>query len=105
MSNESRFPRIYALLKAAGHGPELITGQNFLEDRVRTAEFDADQLERLMVAAFELLGKPEDQSSRARQIHSKSTRAASIRRSKTSRSGPEVTPRSISSSDACALSA
>jgi LDH2 family malate/lactate/ureidoglycolate dehydrogenase len=26
---------------------------------VRTAEFDADHLERLMVAAFELLGKPE----------------------------------------------
>jgi LDH2 family malate/lactate/ureidoglycolate dehydrogenase len=30
-----------------------------LEDRVPTVEFDADQLERLMVAAFELLGKPE----------------------------------------------
>ncbi len=28
-----------------------------LEDRVPTAEFDPDQLERLMVAAFELLGK------------------------------------------------
>jgi LDH2 family malate/lactate/ureidoglycolate dehydrogenase len=26
---------------------------------VRTSEFDADQLESLMVAAFELLGKPE----------------------------------------------
>jgi hypothetical protein len=26
-----------------------------LEDRVPTAEFDPDQLERLMVAAFELL--------------------------------------------------
>jgi hypothetical protein len=40
----------------------LITGGMFLEDRVRTAEFDADQLESLMVAAFELLGKPEDQA-------------------------------------------
>jgi LDH2 family malate/lactate/ureidoglycolate dehydrogenase len=29
---------------------------------VRTAEFDADQLETLMVAAFELLGKPEAQA-------------------------------------------
>jgi hypothetical protein len=28
-----------------------------LEDRVPTTEFDPDQLERLMVAAFELLGK------------------------------------------------
>jgi hypothetical protein len=27
---------------------------------VPTAEFDPDQLERLMVAAFELLGKPQD---------------------------------------------
>jgi LDH2 family malate/lactate/ureidoglycolate dehydrogenase len=27
-----------------------------------TAEFDLDQLERLMVAAFELLGKPESQA-------------------------------------------
>ena len=27
-----------------------------------TAEFDPDQLERLMVAAFELLGKPEGQA-------------------------------------------
>jgi LDH2 family malate/lactate/ureidoglycolate dehydrogenase len=33
-----------------------------LEDRVRTAEFDPDPLETLMVAAFELLGKPEDQA-------------------------------------------
>jgi LDH2 family malate/lactate/ureidoglycolate dehydrogenase len=38
----------------------LITGGKFLGDRV--AEFDADQLETLMVAAFELLGKPEDQA-------------------------------------------
>lgn len=29
---------------------------------MRWAEVDADQLERLMVAAFELLGKPEDQA-------------------------------------------
>jgi hypothetical protein len=40
----------------------LITGRKFLEGRVRTAEYDADQLERLMVAAFELLGKPEGQA-------------------------------------------
>jgi hypothetical protein len=33
-----------------------------LEDQVPTAEFDPDQLERLMVAAFELLGKPEGQA-------------------------------------------
>jgi hypothetical protein len=37
----------------------LTTGENSLEDWVRTAEFDPDQLESLMVAAFELLGKPE----------------------------------------------
>jgi hypothetical protein len=29
---------------------------------VRTAEFDPDQLERLMVAAFELLGKLEGEA-------------------------------------------
>jgi hypothetical protein len=29
---------------------------------VPTAEFDPDQLERLMVAAFELLGKPQGQA-------------------------------------------
>jgi hypothetical protein len=40
----------------------LITGGMFLEDRVRTAVFDPDQLERLMVTAFEMLGKPEDQA-------------------------------------------
>jgi hypothetical protein len=34
-----------------------ITGEKSLEDRMPTAEFDPDQLERLMVAAFELLGK------------------------------------------------
>jgi LDH2 family malate/lactate/ureidoglycolate dehydrogenase len=33
-----------------------------LEARVATAEFDRDQLETLMVAAFELLGKPEAQA-------------------------------------------
>jgi len=33
-----------------------------LEDRVRTAEFDADQLERLMVTEFELLGKTAGQA-------------------------------------------
>jgi hypothetical protein len=40
----------------------LITGGKFLGDLVRTAEFDADQLETLMVAAFELMGKPEAQA-------------------------------------------
>jgi hypothetical protein len=39
-----------------------ITGEKSLEARVPTAEFDPDQLERLMVAAFELLGKPEGQA-------------------------------------------
>jgi len=37
------------------------TAEESLEG-VRTAEFDADRLERLMVAAFELLGKPETQA-------------------------------------------
>jgi hypothetical protein len=37
----------------------LITREKSLEDRVPMAEFDADQLERLMVAAFETLGKPQ----------------------------------------------
>jgi hypothetical protein len=40
----------------------LITAGTFLEDQVRTVEFDADQLESLIVAAFELLGKPEAQA-------------------------------------------
>jgi hypothetical protein len=40
----------------------LITGGMFLEDRVRKAVFDPDQLETLMVAAFELMGKPEAQA-------------------------------------------
>jgi hypothetical protein len=40
----------------------LINGGKLLEDRVRTAVFDADQLETLMVAAFELMGKPEAQA-------------------------------------------
>jgi hypothetical protein len=29
---------------------------------MQTAEFDPDQLERLMVAALELLGKPHDEA-------------------------------------------
>jgi LDH2 family malate/lactate/ureidoglycolate dehydrogenase len=33
-----------------------------LENLVRTAEFDPDQLDRLIVAAFELLGRPEGQA-------------------------------------------
>lgn len=36
--------------------------QEVLGDLVRTAYFDADQLETLMVAAFELMGKPEAQA-------------------------------------------
>jgi hypothetical protein len=31
-------------------------------DQMRTAEFDADQLELLIVAAFELLGKPQGEA-------------------------------------------
>jgi hypothetical protein len=57
-----------------------------LEDQVPTAEFDPDQLERLMVAAFELLGKPEGQAATKRatsQISAWSwgawTRTASLR--------------------------
>jgi hypothetical protein len=37
----------------------MATIEKSLEDRVRTAEFDPDQLESLMVAAFGLLGKPQ----------------------------------------------
>jgi hypothetical protein len=33
--------------------------ENSLGDHVPIAEFDPDQLESLMVAAFELMGKPE----------------------------------------------
>jgi hypothetical protein len=40
----------------------LATIEKSLEDRVRTAEFDPDQLESFMVAAFELLGKPQAQA-------------------------------------------
>ena len=50
-------------MKTVGLSVErLITGEVSLEACVRTAEFDADQLESLMVSAFELLGKPEDQA-------------------------------------------
>jgi hypothetical protein len=40
----------------------LITGEKSLGGWVRTAEFDPDHLERLMVSAFQMLGKPEDQA-------------------------------------------
>jgi hypothetical protein len=41
----------------------VITGEMFLEDRVvPTAEFDPDLLERLMVAVFELLGRPRGEA-------------------------------------------
>jgi hypothetical protein len=41
----------------------LITGAKDLETRTaRAADFDPEQLELLMTAAFELLGKPEVQS-------------------------------------------
>jgi hypothetical protein len=46
--------------RRAGHWP--LTGEKSLEDQVRTGEFDPDQLETLMVAAFTLLGKPEVQA-------------------------------------------
>jgi hypothetical protein len=39
-----------------------IIGGKFLEGPVPTAEFDPDQLESLMVAAFELLGKPKSEA-------------------------------------------
>jgi hypothetical protein len=40
----------------------LITREMTLEDGMSKAEFDSDQLESFMVAAFELLGKPETQA-------------------------------------------
>jgi hypothetical protein len=40
----------------------LINGDKSFLDRVRMAEFDPDQLESLMVAAFQMLGKPEDEA-------------------------------------------
>jgi hypothetical protein len=40
----------------------LITGGKFLEDLMRTVVFEADQPEGLLVAAFQLLGRPEDQA-------------------------------------------
>jgi hypothetical protein len=55
-----------------------ITGEKSLEDRVPTAEFDPDQLETLMVAAFELLGKPEGQ---ARELSRAIPKAAERRQS------------------------
>jgi hypothetical protein len=39
-----------------------VTGEKSLEDRVGTAEFDTDHLESLVVTAFQLLGKPEDEA-------------------------------------------
>jgi hypothetical protein len=39
-----------------------LTGEASLGNLARTAEFDPDQLERLMVAALELLGRPEGQA-------------------------------------------
>jgi hypothetical protein len=63
MEQRKSFP---AHLRAARSGRPrarlLITGRMFLEDRVAPAEFDPDQLESLMVAVFELLGKPEAQA-------------------------------------------
>jgi hypothetical protein len=40
----------------------LITRDISLEDRVLKPDLDSDQLEFFMVAAFELLGKPEAQA-------------------------------------------
>ena len=42
------------------------------------AEFDPDQLERLMVAAFELLGKPVDQ---AQELATAILKSAELRQS------------------------
>jgi hypothetical protein len=44
-----------------------------LEDRVSKPEFDSDLLERFIVAAFELLGKPDAQ---ARELAKAILRAA-----------------------------
>ena len=51
----------------------LITREMSLEDRVSKPEFDSDQLECLIVAAFELLGKPDSQ---ARELAKAILRAA-----------------------------
>jgi hypothetical protein len=56
----------------------LIRGEKSLEDRMPTAEFDPDQLENLMVAAFELLGKPE---AEAQELARAILRAAELPRS------------------------
>jgi hypothetical protein len=63
--NEATKALLCALFDEKARRPrcrKLIPVGKFLEDRVRKAEFDADQLESLMVAAFELLGKPEPQA-------------------------------------------
>ena len=62
MDQSSKEIRYIAPDRSVYFSRRLITGEKFLEDRVRTAVFDRDQLESLMVAAFELLGKPEAQA-------------------------------------------
>jgi hypothetical protein len=57
MDQSSKENRYIAADRSVFRPKAWITGE---ENRV--AEFDRDQLERLMVAAFELLGKPEGQA-------------------------------------------
>jgi len=76
-----------------------------LEDRVPTTEFDPDQLERLMVAAFELLGKRRGEAQELARAILKAAERLSIRRSKSSGSEPDVTPRALSKPRVCALTA
>jgi hypothetical protein len=65
------------------------------------AEFDPNHLESLMVAAFELLEKPEGQAQEiARAILKAAERPQSG--DPGSRSGPDAAPRVISNSDLCA---
>jgi hypothetical protein len=81
-----------------------ITGEKSLEDRVPTAEFDPDQLERLMVAAFELLGKPEGQARElSRAILKQPSGLNPTIQNLGSRA--DVMLRVISKSNLCALSA
>jgi hypothetical protein len=60
LSNESSFPAHLRATRAAVNGPGWINSEKSLEDPV--AEFDPAHLERLMVAAFEMLGKLEEEA-------------------------------------------
>jgi hypothetical protein len=57
------FPRIDALLKAGrATGLNAHHRREVFLDRVEMAEFDPDELESLMVTAFQMLGKPEEEA-------------------------------------------